>query len=259
VVSAGGRLCPACREALATGLARLPGLYETCGRRLDGPSPDTTRPRVSGGARPVMPVNTAAMEARAAILAVLGSWAGAVADERRIGAPSREAARLAGFLGRHLDWLAAHPAAGDFSAEVARLVRRASRVVDPEVRRHVPIGSCVEDGCAGSLTAVVRADRPGSPTTIACDHDPEHRWPGHEWLRLGRLLDDAGPAAPGSGAEPVCWMTAADIGRLWSMPVGSVYRHASESGWRRRVSSGRTRYHGDDVTRSLSGRGAAAR
>ncbi|WP_345633018.1 hypothetical protein [Streptomyces thinghirensis] len=168
------------------------------------------------------------------------------------------------FLGRQLDWLAAHAAAGEFSGEVARLARRARRVVDPEVRHEMPIDECVEQGCPGSLTAAVSPRQAQLPAVIRCDHDSAHRRLGHEWLQLSRRLEGAASVAGAASrrsavaeAEPVRWVTAADIARLWGMSTGSAYRHASEANWRRHSRHGRTYYHGGDVMETLSRRGTA--
>ncbi|GAA0896604.1 MULTISPECIES: hypothetical protein [Streptomyces violaceusniger group] len=258
------RLCPTCLEQLSTELRRLPELYEACGRQLDGGSRDRTRPKTSGGPPRSMPFNVQAAEARAAIMGVLGSWAGVVVKERDVPAPRRAVLPLRVFLGRHLDWLTAHEAAGEFSGEMARLARRARRVVDPDVRHQLPIGECVEFGCPGSLTAVVRPGQLKLPAVIRCDHDSAHRWLGHEWLQLSRRLEGAASAAGTAPrqpaaveAKPVRWVTAADIARLWGISTGSVYRHASEANWRRHSRQGRTYYHGADVMGTLSKRGTA--
>ncbi|MFE6774408.1 hypothetical protein ACFVFD_36070 [Streptomyces fimicarius] len=281
--NSGLRLCQACLDRLSTELRRLPELYEACGRRLDGGTQDTLRPRTSGGPLRGMPFNVQAAEVRTEILTVLGSWAGAVAEKRGVAAPRREVLPLRVFLGRHLAWLAAHDAAGDFCGEVARLARRARRVADPEVRRRLPIGGCAEPDCSGSLTAVVGPGQPRTPAVISCDQDPDHRWLGHEWLQLSDRLrgtasagnrasrqadadTDTDAKATGGEAEEsgsaaaaaaVRWVTAADVARLWQMPTGTVYRHASEAGWRRRSARGRTYYRGEDVVATLAGRGAA--
>ena len=204
-------------------------------------------------------------------------------------APRRAVAQLAEFLIRHVDWLAAHHAAGEVTEEVGGLMRAAGRVIDPVTRRRVPISGCVEPGCSGELTAVVRPQQPQVPAEICCDADTSHRWLGHQWLQLSRRIGAAGRgAAPRSPApatrpaadvapagaagpkprtsvslraraerampveEPVRWVTAADITRLWAIPSGSVYRHASTAKWRRRSHSGRTYYHGSDVDQTLS-------
>lgn len=263
----GSRLCRSCRERLVRELRRLPALHEECARRLDM-SADRERDRVSGGSLPGLPLNAAAVEARSAIVSVLASWSAAVAQERGVAAPGRVVERLAEFLLRHADWLAAHPAAGEFSQEVARLARRAARVIDPGSSRRLAIGDCVEDGCPGRLTAAVRPDQPDVPAEITCDACAGHRWFGHQWLQLSRLLGartDAGVAG-GAAAAGACagglpaaakaprtrWFSAADVARLWNIPSGTVYRHASQRQWRRRTKQGRTYYHEADVHATLS-------
>ncbi|CAL9620351.1 hypothetical protein SUDANB6_05848 [Streptomyces sp. enrichment culture] len=267
LAESGTALCPSCRERLERELRRLPALFEECARRLDI-SADRERDRVSGGSLPGLPLNTAAVEARSAIVSVLASWSAAVVQERGVRAPGRVVEELAGFLLRHVDWLAAHSAAGEFSQEVARLARRAARVVDLAPSRRVAIGGCVEDGCPGRLTAAVRPDGPGVPVEIICDATAGHRWPGHQWLQLSRLLGartDPGATGDDSAAEvsagglPVAaavprtrWVSAAAVARLWNIPSGTVYRHASQQQWRRRTRQGRTYYHDADVHETLS-------
>ncbi|MGQ4719194.1 hypothetical protein ACUN22_36675 [Streptomyces anulatus] len=263
-------LCMPCRDRLARELRQLPALFEECARRLDI-SADRGRDRVSGGSLPGLPLNTAAVEARSAIVSVLASWSAAVAQERGVAAPTRVVARLAGFLLRHIEWLAVHRAAGELSREVAQLARGAARVTGPGPNRRFTIGDCVEDGCAGRLTATVRPDRPGVPAEITCDVSAGHRWLGHEWMQLSRRLGARrNPAAAGDGAAVEAaetsaeglpavaeaartrWFSAADVSRLWNIPAGSVYRHASQQQWRRRTSQGRTYYHDTDVHKTLS-------
>lgn len=277
---AGSRLCSPCRGGLLRDLRQLPGLYEECARQLGG-RPVRTGERTSGGPLPGMPFDTRAAEVRSSVLGVLSSWATLVVEERGVTAPRRTVAALAEFLARHADWLSGHRAAAEACEEVARLVRRARRAIDPEPDHRVGIGSCVEPGCPGGLTALLRPERPRLPAEIRCDADPAHRWFGHEWLQLSRRLaplraSSAAAAGPESGPESgthgrtaprgsepaghedVRWVTAADVSRLWAIPLGSVYRHASVRKWRRRSRAGRTYYHGADVDRTLSGRGAAA-
>ncbi|GHF64646.1 hypothetical protein GCM10010218_52800 [Streptomyces mashuensis] len=259
----GSGLCEACRARLSLELTRLPALYEECGRLLGGS--DQPREKVSGGPLPGLPFNVAASEARSAITGVLGAWAALVAQQRRLPAPPRTPVHLALFLVRHADWLAAHPAAGEVSQEIAQVTRRARRVVDPRTRRRVALGPCAEAGCDGTLVAVVSSDRPEQPAAITCDADAAHHWEGSQWLALSRRLRGTGGGAgtgtgtgAGAGATPgvarTRWLSAADIARLWDMAPGSVYRHASQRGWRRLSRSGRTYYHEADVQETFDGR-----
>ncbi|MBO0913767.1 hypothetical protein P8A22_09060 [Streptomyces laculatispora] len=233
------RLCPVCRDRLAGELRLLPQLYEECGLLLGGT--DQPRERTSGGPLPGMLFNTTASEARSAIFGVLRSWAGVVVDARRAGTARDTVPVLAGFLVRHVDWLAAHPAAADICEEFTGLVRRTRRVIDPEPLSRVAIGECVEAACSGELTAMVRSRQAHRPAEIVCSADPAHQWLGHDWLRLSRRL----------AREDTRWLSAADIARLWGIAPGSVYRHASQQSWRRRSRSGRTFYHDADVRETL--------
>ncbi|MFD8816021.1 hypothetical protein ACFV23_32175 [Streptomyces sp. NPDC059627] len=261
-----GGLCLDCHERLLRDLNRLPELYEECARHLDGSGGERAVERTSGGPLPGMPFNLRAAEARTSILAVLSAWAGLVLEERGLAGPRRAVGLLVQFLTRHSGWLAAHDAAGEFCAEISQLVRGAHDVIDPMTTHRIAVGDCVEPGCSGALTALVRPRHPQLPATIACDADAAHHWVGHEWLQLSRRLAATGatPAAPvpvdeAAGREPeVRWMTAADISRLWDKPPGSVYRRASTQKWRRRSRSGRTYYHAGDVYETLHSRDAAA-
>ncbi|GAA3394612.1 hypothetical protein [Streptomyces roseoviridis] len=277
--AAASRLCLDCHERLVRDLNRLPELYEECARHLDGSGGDRGLEKTSGGPLPGMPFNLRAADVRTSILAVLSGWAGLVLEERGLAGPRRAVGPLVHFLTRHGSWLAAHDAAGEVSAEVAQLVRRALGVIDPATSRRIAVGECVEPGCSGALTAVVRPRQPQLPATITCGADSSHHWVGHEWLQLSRRIGAATAGASradeegggtGTAAVPartgtvtdldaeVRWMTAADIARLWDMPPGSVYRHASTQKWRRRSRNGRTYYHAGDVYETLHRRDEAA-
>jgi hypothetical protein len=280
--AAGGyRLCAGCHRRLALGIRALPDLYRDCERVLGGASAKGLRERTSGGPLPGLPFNPAAAEARAAILAVLGSWSGLVAQERRLAPPERSITQLSVFLLRHADWLAAHPAAAEATREVARLVTRARRVAHPEQVRRIGLGDCVEPGCGGTLSATVRTGAPAAYPTVQCDADPRHTWAGHQWTALRRLMprhaaaargEPAPAPAPATASAPAPapapasatavaerWLTAADIARLWSTPVGTVYRLASEQRWRRRQRSGRTYYSEADAHDCFSRRAERSR
>ncbi|MFJ8108071.1 hypothetical protein [Streptomyces sp. NPDC096132] len=248
LAAAGSRLCPTCRLRLTHDLRRLPRLYDECGQLLTGA--DRPRDRTSGGPLPGMPFNTAAADARTAILGILRSWAALVIEERSAGAPRDTPREIAAFLLRHTDWLAAHPAAGELSDEVTDCVRRARRVIEPRPGHRVPVGGCVVPDCSGVLTAAARPDGSGTGVEIGCDTDPGHRWSGRDWLRRG----ERSTPEQESREPAVRWMTARDIALLWGIAPGSVYRRASEDRWRRRARNGRTYYHEQDIHASLGAR-----
>lgn len=270
----GYRLCVACHRRLTAGIGLLPELYRDCERVLGGAAAKGLRERTGGGPLPGMPFNPAAAETRAAILGVLGSWSGLVAQQRGLVPPERSIGTLSAFLLRHADWLAGHPAAAEATREVARLVGRARRVAHPDQIRRIVLGDCVEPGCEGRLSAVVRAGATAAHPTVQCDAQPRHTWAGHQWTQLRRLMPKAAttsasattsvtPTATAATATTATddtaavaerWLTAADISRLWSTPVGTVYRLASEQRWRRRHGSGRTYYSEADAHTCFSRR-----
>ncbi len=247
-VVAGSRLCRACRNEFSARLESLPELYSECGRQLGG----SDRPRgnaTGSGSMPGMPFNAAAADVRARILSVLGSWSGMVVEERRVTAPERSVEALVTFLGRHVDWIAAHVAVTEATDEVAQLVRTARRVAYPNPVRRVAIGGCVEVGCGGELVAFVHPQEPLQPAEIRCDVDPCHSWLEHHWMQLSHRMG----TVP-SIATATRWLSAADISRLWSIPQGSVYRLASEQQWRRRNQARHTYYHEVDVLQTFGQR-----
>ncbi|MER5809327.1 hypothetical protein ABT143_14225 [Streptomyces sp. NPDC002033] len=263
----GGRLCRPCREHLEAGLAELAHLYEECGRVLGGASPGSLRERTTGGALSGLPFNGAAADVRARIVSVLGSWSGLVAQQRGFAPPPRTVAGLTAFLLRNADWLAAHPAVGEASEEIARLVRAGRRAAFPDPARTIRLGGCPEPGCPGALALPVRAGTRAAGTSaagapagpaIVCDADPRHRWTSEQWSRLSEAMDSGrtpGAAAPAPATER--WLTAADIAQLWHTPTGTVYRLASEQRWRRQGRAGRTYYHEGDVRACFERRAAA--
>jgi hypothetical protein len=254
---AGTRLCPTCTRHLADGLVRLPRLYDECGLLLGGSGRGPRERTSGGGSSPGLPFNTAAADARSMILGVLRSWAGLVVEERAVTAPRDTAADVAGFLARHTEWLAAHEAVAELSAEVARAVRRARQVIDPVRCQGMRLGTCPAADCQGTLTAAVRSDQADPKVAISCTAVASHHWSAPEWMALNRgtPADPAEqPTAPPPAAPAVRWLSVKDISLLWAIPAGSVYRHASEQQWRRRTGDGRTFYHGHDVLQSLGTR-----
>lgn len=249
----GKHLCGSCVHLLGANLNSMPLLYAGCGENLEarGSMPS----RVSGGPPPGIRFNVAAADCRADMLAVLAAWSDLVAEQRSASPPRRRVPEMAAMLVRHLDWLAGHPAAPDLTAEINKLARAARQVIDPRWCRRIPIGPCVHPGCAGKLVAVIAAESDILPAEISCAVDPAHSWPSWAWTRLSRRLSARGTGSgAGSGADDVTgqWLSAAVIARVRGIPVGSVYRLASERGWRRRRVAGRTLYLAADVDAAIT-------
>jgi hypothetical protein len=249
-VPRGALLCQVCERGLATDLARLPILYGECERLLEGADRRPLGARTSGGPLPGISFNSAAADIREAIRAVLGSWSGLVAAERRITPPPRAVVHLVRFLSRHISWLSRHPAAVEITREISELVVKARQVAHPDPLRRVRVGTCVEAGCTGELTALVRSEARHLPGDIRCSSDTAHRWPADEWTRLSRLM----ARNPSAGDGETRWLGPTEVARLWRIPTGSVYRLAGQHHWRRRNQSGRVYYDADDVEQTFAER-----
>ncbi|GII54399.1 hypothetical protein Pth03_27880 [Planotetraspora thailandica] len=187
-VSPGFRLCQECRQALRTGLCSLPGLFRECERRL-AYLPCSSTQRVSGTGPKGIALNEAAMNARAKIADVLSSWCALVAAQKQVAGPGVVGVSdLAAFLERHLDWLAAHPAVGEFVAEIAQLVETGQAVIEPGRARPRALGPCDRTGCGH--TVYLRYD---DGAQVRCTAG--HSWLPHEWLALSLHIRQASPHA----------------------------------------------------------------
>lgn len=215
---------------------------------LSGGAGGGLREKTTGGPISGQVFNGFAAEARTKILTILGSWSGLVGRQRHRPEPARTVSLQADFLLANLSWVASHPTVGTLTVEVARTVTTARRAAFPDPVKRIAVGSCVMPGCGGELTATVRASQAGAGTRVRCGADPGHAWDQHEWTRLRRAMRRTGPAVEER------WITAADIARLWSTPIGTVYRLASEQGWRRNTRAGRAYYAESDVHSSFSRR-----
>jgi hypothetical protein len=196
--ASGVRLCGFCQDNLAGQLALLPELYDRCEGML---VPRRTRAveRVRGGLPGGISLDDAAVAARARILAVLASWAGLVVDQRRLSRlPQRDVTDLAGFLTRHLAWLAAHPAADEIVTEIAALVRTAEDAVRPHGAVRIELGPCGQPGCGQIVTLAVNADNEPVPSQIQCEAG--HVWLPHQWLLLKHRIEQARRAPNGGDA-----------------------------------------------------------
>lgn len=176
----GLRLCRGCRDRLAYSLGQLPQLYG----ELESALANTTKYRtekVRTSSTPGIPLNENVADARADIRGVLAAWVDLVVEGRRVTAPARTVTALAAFLARHLDWLAAHEAAGEAAREIHKLVLTSRRAARPEPVRHIKLGACVESACSGVLLARICDNDRLLPSAIVCDIDSSHSWPPSQW------------------------------------------------------------------------------
>lgn len=217
--AAGAALCALCIRQAENNLRTLPGLYQECLHQILPISRRADRPRVSG-TRERDRLNISALETRHDILAVLGSWAGFVAEKLAAAVPERSVPQLAGFLLRNLGWLTAQTSAAEFADEMEGLRAQLVRIIDPgpgDTRTHVR--KCVVEDCTGTISASPQAaggsGAPGTPgsqqaagnpggtgspgntaggtgsstgkSSIRCSSG--HTWDMHEWITLRPLLE----------------------------------------------------------------------
>ncbi|HEX5496573.1 MAG TPA: hypothetical protein VFX70_18585 [Mycobacteriales bacterium] len=180
VAAADSAVCPSCLDRVRADLSSLPELYEACAQVLAHPWHGLTE-RISGGGGAGIPLNEAAVTARLDMLTVLTSWSALVVRERGVRAPERrEVPDLTAFLARHLDALAAHPAASDFVAEVGELVGIGRATAYPSDVHRVELGQCMRPGCGQTVHAILGTEH--SPARVECEDG--HDWPPERWLLL---------------------------------------------------------------------------
>ncbi len=206
----GLRLCSSALERLRADLRGLREAYEESERTMASGAPVNLRERVSGSrAATGIVLDEKVMAIRSELTDVLASWAGLVVEERRApgrrsraGAPGveRDVRSLVRFLVRHLDWLAAHPAAAEFDEEVARLLEATARMFGPGPAQRRPVGSCPQPGCASTLHAVLRRadDHESPPGHVACESG--HFLPPQQWLLIAGRLQHCAPAGTGTAS-----------------------------------------------------------
>ena len=216
----GLRLCGMHVDNLARDIDACPALHADLALVLAA----SERPgeRVSGGLGGSLSLNERATVARHAVRHVLVSWALLVASERGVSVPARvitwtevqerpspefigpmplvELSRheeptvrlIAVMLGRHVQWLSAHPAAGECADGFAERVAEARRVAYPTGARVFVVGPCPAQGddgrCEGQIRAVLRRVDALLPSELLCSDNDEHRWGAGMWLRLGRQM-----------------------------------------------------------------------
>jgi len=247
--------CPACHEvALDRCFKAAPDMYRALEQALVN-VPSTAVIRTSGGeARLGIPLNGRAVEIRRAMLGILATWAELVVESRRITKPERTVPALAGFLGHHVEWLAAHAAARDAVAELEALLNSAQHVIALPAARRIPVGRCLVDECAGGLTAVLGQERSETASFVCCDRDVMHAWPLRHWLQLRGDERYAAGEAAGAGPHASPGFTAAQIASTWRISTGTVYWLASTHGWERTRHGREVRYAHGDVLRTMRDR-----
>lgn len=188
----GLRLCQRDTDRIATDARQLADLYDELALRLLGGT-GLGEP-VSGSADSRLP-SPAAVDMRTEIRHILASWCKLIAEERGFALPDDQVPVLGRYVATSARWLAATEYADEVASELGELRRRAWGIAYPSGTHTVHVGPCPEDGCGGTLTAVVRAADNQLPSEVVCDTEPAHRWDSTQWRRLDRLVSARKAAA----------------------------------------------------------------
>lgn len=197
--------------------------------------------RTSGSGATGTVVNEAALQCRSDIRAVLSSWVRLVAEERGHQLPPDTLVAIGAYLAANGEWLAAHGAAGECSDELSSLLGRARAVAYPSGARKWTVGPCPAQGCAATISVILRDADSATPSELVCDGEPAHSWPYSQtaWRRLGRQITER-------------YMSAAEVAEAYGKPIGTVYWYANRDKWRRTQDGRRPAlYLAEDVRASL--------
>jgi hypothetical protein len=250
-----GLLCAGHHADLEQQLAEIPALLSEVEKALVRSS--GTGPKVTGTKEQPLPYatdrdgNSPQADALRGTHALLVSWVLLVLEEHpdRLHAPADQSGAMSRFLMTHLGWCEAQPWTDDLLDELrdnARTLRRAAR---PERTHWKTLGVCdlhhacdlathdEIEPCTGTLRAKVSSEDDGPPAAIECTECGAKHMP-ETWRALARRLrkDDS-------------WLTAAQLSELLRVPIGTIWRWASEDDWRR-LDRRPKRYHHDDAQAS---------
>lgn len=183
----GSVLCTICIRQLESNLSQLPFLHQQCLVKTSSQFKTIHHARISGGSGRDA-VDASALDSRDDMLAVLTSWSELVTEGLHITAPARSVPCLAGFLGFNLPWLIKQHPAVDFADEVEEIRARAIRIVDPgHDTRPRPVGRCVMDDCAGTISILPQDAAASWHNSVRCSMG--HSWEINEWLVICSLME----------------------------------------------------------------------
>lgn len=189
----GLRLCWSCVQRMRRQLSEIPRRWETCSESL--PAGNGRAGYVTGTRNPPLPIDLAISARLDKARGILTGWARIVVEERGFTAPAEDIASICRWLEPQCEWLAAHPAANEISAEISETWAILRPRDLPRDRTRFNAGPCPEiiDGkeCDGTVVAYFPTDVL-EPPFLGCD-ECSSIWDSSRWLRLGermlRLID----------------------------------------------------------------------
>lgn len=189
----GLRLCHGCRDRLERHVAELPALYRECELALAGTRGKGDSDPVTHRRDPGLVLSIPAMQAREHVRVELSSWVRIGLDEGPWDqAPADTITAMAVWIVGRLDWYAARDYADEVARTFADTHAEAWSAAYPSGASRIDIAACVEDECAGMLSAYVRSDDDLLPAVIRCSADAEHAWASGDWRSLERRITAVG-------------------------------------------------------------------
>ncbi len=153
-------LCTRCASIIASDARIAANLHRDLGANLAGVGRSSER--TSGTRVPGLSLNPGAVEARDAIRVVLVTLCRLISDERGITPPDDTAEAMSGYVIRHAQWLAAHPAAGEHAGDLRDVATdpRSWRIAYPSRGDRIYIGTCPlgDEPCGGRLVQHAGSD-----------------------------------------------------------------------------------------------------
>ena len=246
-----GLLCIGHYKRLEQLLAEIPARLDEADRSLVPGS--QSGPKVSGDPETALPFNEHLSRAMHQTRDTLASWAAEVVEQHpdRLHPPMFTATACSAFLLRWLPWISEQEWVSDFHDETRENAQQLHAALEPLRTRRVDLGPCdaktacdveshEEMTCQGAMQAVVRDTDENLPAEITCTVCGLVN-PPSEWRALARRLRGT--------QDPM--LTAAQLSQLLRVPVGTLWRWASEDDWRRvedvTENGRRTRYSVEDA------------
>lgn len=192
-------VCGGHRNQLEGNIELLPALYEDLELRLR-PTGPPLKPYTTGQGEQGPFVNGNVVNCRDQIVATLSGFCRVVSEDRGVTPPAGiTPAETAGWLGRHVEWIAASSEhALEMIPWLDDLTRLAKALAYPSGRRRIVCSRCFEvtacdvdsheeQRCEGQLTATVAHTDDLLPGVLECSVCGSS-WTADKWLTLGRKI-----------------------------------------------------------------------
>lgn len=194
-VEYGLAVCRQHHRETSSAVTQLPGLHADLTYRLIQSGASLTGMPHAPSKEPGLSLDHRVVQCRSDIRNVLTTWARHVVDERQVTTPQDNLSSMALFLGAHCSWVLSQAYGPAFCLDMVGPWETAKRLIHPNASRAFNVASCPEEGCTGTLVALLRPQDSLLPAQVTCDCSPAdedgtllHSWTADKWLTLGRKI-----------------------------------------------------------------------